>query len=104
LLVAAATVVIFVLARFVDAHYLIVLYLIPITVAMLWGGFFQGLVTAFVSALLAAYFFYQPIFSFYIADPEEAIELVIFGILGIVIAYLMTVLREISRMGRRRPH
>ncbi len=89
----------FALARFVDAHYLVALYLIPITVAMLLNGFLHVLVTAFASALVATFFFYQPVFSFYIADPEEAVELIIFGILGSVIAYLVTVLREISRTG-----
>ncbi len=69
---------------------------------MLRSGFLQGLVTAFASALVVAFFFYKPVFSFYIADPEEAVELIIFGILGIVIAYLVTVLREISRGGPRR--
>ena len=103
LLVAATTVVVFALGHFVNTHYLVVLYLIPITVAMLRSGFLHGLVTAFASALVAAFLFYQPVFSFYIADPEEAIELIIFGILGIVIAYLVTVLREISRAGPRRP-
>ena len=44
-------------------------------------------------------FFYEPVYSFYVADAEELVELVIFAILAVVIAYLVTVLRDLRRMG-----
>jgi K+-sensing histidine kinase KdpD len=100
--VAVTTAAIFALARIADPHHLIWLYLVPITAVMLRSGFVMGLLTALVSMGAVAFFFYDPAFSFYVADVEEAIELIIFSILAIVIAYLATVLRETSRMDAER--
>jgi two-component system sensor histidine kinase KdpD len=99
LLIAATTLIICAAASLLDAHYLIVLYLVPIVFAMLRSGFAQGLVVVVVCALAIAFFFYEPIYSFYVADPEELVELVIFAILAVAIAYLVTVLRDLRRMG-----
>lgn len=98
LLIAATTLIIYAAATLLDAHYLIVLYLVPIVLAMLRSGFAQGLVAVLLSALAASFFFYEPIYSFYVADPEELVELVIFAILSVVIAYLVTVLRDLRQM------
>lgn len=99
LLVAATTLIIYAAATLLDAHYLIVLYLVPIVFAMLRSGFVQGLVVVLLSALAVSFFFYEPVYSFYVADAEELVELVIFAILAVVIAYLVTVLRDLRRMG-----
>jgi two-component system sensor histidine kinase KdpD len=99
LLVAATTLIIYAAATLLDAHYLIVLYLVPIVFAMLRSGFVQGLVVVLLSALAVSFFYYEPVYSFYVADAEELVELVIFAILAVVIAYLVTVLRDLRRMG-----
>jgi two-component system sensor histidine kinase KdpD len=99
LLVAATTLIIYPAATVLDAHYLIALYLIPIVLAMLRSGFGQGLVVVLFSALAASFFFYEPVYSFYVTDAEELVELIIFAILAVVIAYLITVLRDLRQMG-----
>jgi two-component system sensor histidine kinase KdpD len=99
LLVAATTLIIYASATIVDPHYLIVLYLVPIVFAMLRSGFAHSLVVVLLSGLAIAFFFYEPIYSFRVADPEELVELVIFATLAMVIAYLITVLRDLRRMG-----
>ncbi len=99
LLVVATTLLVYVSATVVDAHYLIVLYLVPIVAAMLRSGFAQGLVVVVLSASAVSFFFYEPLYSFQVADPEELVELVIFAVLALVIAYLITVLRDLRRMG-----
>ncbi len=99
LLVAATTLIIYAAATLLDAHYLIALYLVPIIVAMLRSGFAQGLVVVVLSAVVVSFFFYEPVYSFYVADPEELVELVIFAVLALVIAYLVTVLRDLRQMG-----
>jgi two-component system sensor histidine kinase KdpD len=99
LLVAATTLIVYAAATMLDAHYLIALYLAPIVFAMLRFGFAQSLVVVALSALAATFFIYEPLYSFWIADPEEFVELVIFAILALVIAYLVTVLRDLRRMG-----
>jgi two-component system, OmpR family, sensor histidine kinase KdpD len=99
LLVAATTVIIYAAATLLDVHYLVALYLIPIVFAMLRSGFAQSLVVVVLSALAVSFFFYEPVYSFYVADPEELVELVIFAVLTVVIAYLVTVLRDLRHMG-----
>jgi two-component system sensor histidine kinase KdpD len=99
LLVAATTLIIHVAATLLDAHYLIALYIVPIVFVMLRSGFAQALVVVLLSALAVSFFFYEPLYSFYVADAEELVELVIFAILAVVIAYLVTVLRDLRRMG-----
>jgi two-component system, OmpR family, sensor histidine kinase KdpD len=99
LLVAATTLIVCAGAVVVDAHYLVALYLVPISLAMLRSGFTQGLVAVLLSVLAASFFFYEPVYSFNVADPEELVELVIFAILAVVIAYLVTVLRDLRQMG-----
>ena len=99
LLVAATTLIVCAAATIVDAHYLIALYLLPISLAMVRSEFEQSLIVVLLSALVIAFFFYEPVYSFYVADPEELVELVIFAILAAVIAYLITVLRDLRQMG-----
>jgi K+-sensing histidine kinase KdpD len=99
LLVAATTLIICAAATVLDPHYLIVLYLVPIVLAMLRSGFAQGLVVVVLCALAISFFFYEPLYSFYVDDPEEVVELIIFAILAVVISYLVTVLRDLRRMG-----
>jgi len=99
LLVAATTLIIYAAATVLDANYLIALYLVPIVLAMLRSGFAQGLVVVLLSALAVSFFFYEPVYSFYVADAEELVELVIFAILAVVIAYLVAVLRDLRQMG-----
>jgi len=99
LLVAATTLIVFAATALLDARYLIALYLVPVVFAMLRFGFTQSLVVVLLSVFAAAFFIYEPLYSFWIADPEEFVELVIFGILALVIAYLVTVLRDLRQMG-----
>ncbi len=72
-------------------------YFISVLIATLRWSFVQGLVAAVASALTAAFFFHDPIFNFYVADPSEVVELLIFAAAAVVIAYLATELRRTSR-------
>jgi two-component system, OmpR family, sensor histidine kinase KdpD len=99
-LVVAMTAFILAGGRFINSHYLVVLYLCPIAAAMIRGGFIAAAITTVVCGIAAAFFFYEPVFSFYVADPEETVELILFGILGLIIAYLITILYETNFTGR----
>jgi hypothetical protein len=96
-LVAATTLAITGLANIVDLRHMLAVYFVPVLAATLLWGFLEGLVTAFISALVAAFFFYDPIFSFYVANPVEIVGLLIFVAAAIVIGYLATELREARR-------
>src|SRR3974377_2438074 len=62
-LVAATTLAIMALANVVDLRHMLAVYFIPVLAATLLWGFLEGLVTAFISAFAASFFFYDPIFS-----------------------------------------
>ena len=88
-LVAATTAVIFALTGVIDLRHVLAIYFIPVVAATLRWGFVEGLIATFASALAAAFFFYDPIFSFYITNPTELISLLIFTAAAIVIGYLV---------------
>src|SRR5262245_3133825 len=96
-LVAATTAVILALVPVVDFRHTLAIYFIPVLVATLWWDLAVGLITALASALVAAFLFFDPIFSFYVANPEELVGLLIFAAAAIVIGYLATELREARR-------
>jgi two-component system sensor histidine kinase KdpD len=61
------------------------MYLLPVVVMAMNYGTTIGVLTSFVSALAAAYYFFPPKFSFYIADPLHVAEMGFFLLLaGIV--------------------
>jgi hypothetical protein len=93
ILVAATTGAIFLLAPIVDLRHMLAVYLIPVLAATLRWGFATGLVTTVLSAGVAAFFFYDPIFSFYVSNPVEIVGLLIFVAAAIVVGYLATELR-----------
>jgi two-component system sensor histidine kinase KdpD len=90
LLVAPTTLIVYAAATVLDPHYLNVLYLAPIVFAMLPSGFAHGLVVVVLCALAISFFFYEPLYSFYVDDPEEVVELVIFAIVAVVICHRPT--------------
>jgi hypothetical protein len=96
-LVVLTTVVIYALVPVVDLRHVPAVYFLPVLAATLYWGLLDGLFTAFASAFAAAFFFYDPIFSFYIANPVEVVGLLIFVAAAIVIGYLATELRETRR-------
>jgi Domain of unknown function (DUF4118) len=96
-LVAGTTFAIMALADLVDLRHTLAIYFIPVLAATLLWGFLEGLVTAFICGLAAAFFFFDPIFSFYVANPVELVGLLIFVAAAIVIGYLATELREARR-------
>jgi Domain of unknown function (DUF4118) len=93
IVVAVTTAAISLLAPIVDLRHMLALYLIPVLAATLRWGFAIGLVTTALSAIAAAFFFFDPIFSFYVSNPVEIVGLLIFVAAAIVVGYLATELR-----------
>jgi two-component system sensor histidine kinase KdpD len=81
-----ATIVLLTVGSFFDAHETILafMYLLPVVVMAMRYGTTIGVLTSFVSALAAAYFFFPPKFSFYIADPVHVAELGFFLLLAAI--------------------
>ncbi|MBV8744491.1 MAG: DUF4118 domain-containing protein [Xanthobacteraceae bacterium] len=96
-LVGATTLAIMGLTNVIDLRHTLVIYFIPVLAVTLRWGFLEGIATAFICAFAASFFFYDPIFSFYVDNPVELVGLLIFVAAAIVIGYLATELREARR-------
>src|SRR5262249_331342 len=69
---------------FLGAKALVFLYLLPtVTMAMHYGST-VAVVASFASSLAAAYFFFPPKFSFYVADPLNVAQLGFFLLLAVI--------------------
>lgn len=95
-LVIAATLIIYFVSAFAGPQFLLWLYLAPIVFAKLRSGWVLCLITAVLCGFTSDYFFYEPSFSFRIDDPQERNELVAFATLTIVIAWLVSLARDLQ--------
>ena len=65
-------------------HHLVFFYLFPTAlVAMIYGSVLSML-CAIAATLLATFFLYDPIFSFYVSDPRDVGELLLFAVTGLI--------------------
>src|SRR6266511_346521 len=78
------SVVLLAVDSFLDAKPLIFVYLLPTVVIAMHYGSTLAVLTSFASGLAAAYFFFPPKFSFYIADPLNVAELGFFLLLAAI--------------------
>ena len=75
-------------------QHLIFFYLLPTAfVAMIYGSVL-AMFCAIVATLLAAFFLYDPIYSFYVADRREVGELILFAVVGLIGAKCIAELRR----------
>ena len=73
-------------------QHLVFFYLAPTAfVAMLYGNVLSML-CAIAATLVAAFFLYDPMYSFYVSDPREVGELILFAIVGLLGAKSMAAL------------
>ena len=87
---------------FLDAKPLIFVYLLPTVVMAMHYGSTVAVVTSFASGLAAAYFFFPPKFSFYIADPLNVAELGFFLLLAVIASKAVAAVTEGGRAAKRR--
>jgi K+-sensing histidine kinase KdpD len=69
-------------------------YLLPTVFTAIYFGSTVAVLTAFASALAAAYFIFPPRFSLYIADPMQVAELAFILLLAILASKAVGVLTE----------
>jgi K+-sensing histidine kinase KdpD len=74
------------------AQHLIFFYLLPTALVAIIYGCVLSMLCAIVATLLAAFFLYDPIYSFYVADPREVGELILFAVMGLIGAKCIAVL------------
>jgi K+-sensing histidine kinase KdpD len=78
------SVVLLAVDSFLDAKSLVFVYLLPTVVIAIHYGSTLAVLTSFASGAAAAYFFFPPKFSFYIADPLNVAELGFFLLLAVI--------------------
>ena len=94
MIILTITAVLFYFKEAQHHHHLVFLYLFPTAlVAMIYGSVLSML-SAIFATLLAAFFLYDPIYSFYVADPREVGELILFAVMGLIGAKCIAVLRR----------
>ncbi len=89
-MVAAATIVIALLRQIVAISYVSIVYLVPVFIAAMRLGLVPALAAAVAGVAASMYFFYPPIYSFRIADPQHILDLVLFVMVAVVISRLAT--------------
>ena len=101
-LVGAITAVTFTLVwEFGLAHGGLV-YLIPVVIAATRWGIVTAIFAAFCGVLASAFFFYPPLYSFRIKDPQEVINLILFIFVAVVVSQLASQLKRQLEMARQR--
>ena len=100
-MVAATTAVTAIILRFVEIGQVGDIYLIPVLILALRWGLMPALFAAMISVAAATFFFYPPIYSLHVSDPDQLLDLVLFFFVAVVTSQLVTSLRrhdEIAKM------
>jgi two-component system, OmpR family, sensor histidine kinase KdpD len=96
--VALATLVIFVLRGALSSVNLVtIVYLVPVLIAALRWGTWPALLAAVGGALAADFFFYPPLYSFWISDTQNIADLLVFLLVALVSGNLAADLRQRER-------
>jgi two-component system, OmpR family, sensor histidine kinase KdpD len=101
LLVGITTIALLILNQFFSLRHLILVYLIPVVIAAMNLGMAPAVIAAIASGGATVFFFYPPIYSFLVEDPQHLVELLLFGFVAIVIGLLATNLRRHADLARR---
>jgi two-component system sensor histidine kinase KdpD len=88
LLVAVTTAVLFFLRHYFGILRGAVLYLLPVMIAGYQLGMIPALVTAIAGVFLSGYLVFAPLYSFQVASPQEALNLVLFMGVAVVVSHL----------------
>ena len=88
LLVAVTTAALFFLRHYFGILRGAVLYLLPVMIAGYQLGMIPALVTAIAGVFLSGYLVFAPLYSFQVASPQEALNLLLFMGVAVVVSHL----------------
>ena len=101
LLAVALTLAMFVVRKLMPVAFadrpLLVLYMLPIIIAALLGGFGPGLVATLTAAVLAAFFFIPPVMSLAIVAGHDLFQLALLVVNGLVVSLISATLHRSRR-------
>jgi two-component system, OmpR family, sensor histidine kinase KdpD len=101
-LVAITTVGLLILDHFFALRHVTLVYIVPVVIAATKLGIVPAVIAAIAGGGASAFFFYPPIYSFLVEDPQHLIELPLFVFVAIVTGHLATSLRRQADLARRR--
>jgi K+-sensing histidine kinase KdpD len=101
-LVWLATISLVVINYFVPFNLVTLIYMLPVVVAATQWGIGPGIVAAVAGAAAADFFFYPPLYTFWIRDPQNVVDLVLFLLIAVVTSDLAARLKNEAVALRRR--
>jgi two-component system, OmpR family, sensor histidine kinase KdpD len=101
-LVAGMTLVSYVLINYLDVRRGSVIYLLPVLLAGWHLGLIPALVAAVAGVLWSGYFFFSPYYSFYLARPNEILNLLLFMIVAVVTSHLANSMKKQTELAQQR--
>jgi two-component system, OmpR family, sensor histidine kinase KdpD len=101
-MVAAVTLAVYSAVAEIGLEHGSVLYLVPVLIAATRWGVVAAIAAAFGGVLAPAFFFYPPLYSFRVRDPQEVLNLVLFVVVAIVVSQLASRLRRQLELARQR--
>lgn len=90
------------LERTAAANLVPIAYLIPVIFAATRWGIWPAMLASLAGMAAADFFFFAPLYSFRVEDPQEAVDLLLFLIVSLVSSDLASRLRRETEMLRRR--
>ena len=102
LFVAATTVVAVVLRHYVGILRGAVLYLVPVMLAGYHLGVVPALVCAVAGVILSGYLYFAQLYSFQVASPQEALNLILFMVIAVVVSHLSSQAKRHTTIARKR--
>jgi two-component system sensor histidine kinase KdpD len=102
LLIAVTTVVLVLLRHYFGILRGAVLYLVPVMIAGYQLGVIPALVTAIAGVVLSGYLYFAPLYSFQVASPQEALNLLLFMVVAVVISHLSSQAKRHTTIARKR--
>src|ERR1700746_725877 len=101
-MVAVTTVVVYALTQSLEVRRGSVIYLLPVLLAGWPLGLIPALVAAVAGVLWSGYFFFSPYYSFYLARPNEILNLVLFMVVAGVTSHLANSMKMQTEIARKR--
>ena len=89
LVVAATTILLWILREFLSLRVIGLMYLLPVVLSARLWGLGPGILTALSSFLSLNYFFTPPLYTFVVHNPQDLLALFVFLIVAIVISQLL---------------
>jgi two-component system sensor histidine kinase KdpD len=101
-MVAVTTVVVYGLTQSLEVRRGSAVYLLPVLLAGWHLGLIPALVAAVAGVLWSGYFFFSPYYSFYLARPNEIVNLLLFMVVAVVTSHLANSMKRQKELAQRR--